>query len=263
MECQPSTTFRNVILDIDGVIWISGAPTEGAATLLDTLRRHNIQFCFLTNDCTASKAKRQRILAQAGVVATDQIVTPVDVTREWLKETKANAIMYLGVPNALPELTTGVLLRDEGPVDAVVVGDLFAHYDRHLLERAASAVMDGAALVAMQRNAFWSDGKRQYVDNGFWVAGFEYVTARKAVVMGKPNALAYVSAMKLLDGTTSLDHSLTAFVSDDIATDLRGAKDVGLTTVYFGSQKKLPQWIDYSARDICGLISALIGHCHD
>ncbi len=91
----------------------------------------------------------------------------------------------------------------------------------------------------------------------------EYVTASKALVMGKPGPLAYLCAMKLLDRMTSTDHSLTTFVSDDITTDLRGAKDIGLTTIYFGSQQNLPRWIDYSAKDIVDLGSILIGHAHD
>ncbi len=253
----------SVVLDVDGVLWIAGAPGEGAIAFLDGLRRDEVPFCLLTNDCSVSKAERQESLTQAGLVLrADQLVTAAEVTREWLRDAAAHTIMYLGAPSVLPDVAKGLRVCESGPVDAVVVGDLFAHYDRRSLDRAAKAVSDGAALVAMQRNPRWSDGTGWYIDNGFWVAGLEYVTGRQAVVTGKPNRDAYLAAVARL-GLVVQAHARTAFVSDDIATDLKGAKDVGLTTVYFGSAQTLQPWVDYAARDIGALASLLIGHGHD
>lgn len=258
-----NSTLSSVVLDVDGVLWIAGAPGEGARAFLDDLRRDEIPFCLLTNDCSVSKGERHEALTQAGLVLrADQVVTAAEVTREWLRNAAAHTIMYLGTPSTLPDVAKGLLFRESGPVDAVVVGDLFAHYDRRFLDRAARAVSDGAALVAMQRNALWSDGKDWYIDNGFWVAGLEYVTGRQAIVTGKPNRDAYLTAVARL-GVVALAHSRIAFVSDDIATDLKGAKDIGLTTVYFGSAQTLPPWVDYAARNLDALASLIIGHGHD
>ncbi len=259
-ECR---ALSGVILDVDGVLWIAGAPTEGVIAFLDGLRRDKVSFCLLTNDCSVSKAERHEALTQAGLfLHADQLVTAAEVTREWLRNAAAHAIMYLGTPSTLPDVAKGFRVCESGPVDAVVVGDLFAHYDRRSLDKAVRAVRDGAALVAMQRNPLLSDGKDWYVDNGFWVAGLEYVTGRQAIVTGKPNRHAYLTAVARLRQMVQ-DLSRTAFVSDDIATDLKGAKDVGLTTVYFGSAQTLPPWVDYAAYDMDSLASLLIGHGHD
>ncbi len=253
----------SVIFDVDGVLWIAGSLGEGAISFLDSLRREEVPFCVLTNDCSVSKAERQQSLTHAGLVLrAEQLVTAAEVTREWLRNAAANTVMYLGVPSVLPDVTEGLSVRESGPVDAVVVGDLFASYDRHSLDRAARAVSDGASLVAMQRNAIWSDGKDWYVDNGFWVAGLEYVTGRQAVVTGKPNRSAYLAAVARL-GVAAQPLSHIAFVSDDIASDLKGAKDVGLTTIYFGSAVTLPAWVDYAARDMDALASLLMRGGHD
>jgi HAD superfamily hydrolase (TIGR01450 family) len=261
---QRYCALDGVILDVDGVIWIAGAPAEGAITFLDGLRQAEIPFCLLTNDCSISKVERQEALIQAGLILqADQLVTAAEVTREWLNGAAVNTIMYLGNPSALPDIAKEFLVRESGPVDAVVVGDLFNHYDRHSLEKAARAVVEGATLVAMQSNPRWSDGKNWYVDNGFWVAGFEYVTGRQAVVTGKPSQHAYLTAVARL-GLVARAHSRIAFVSDDIATDLKGAKGIGLTTVYFGSVQTLPLWVDYAVPDMDALLSfLLIGHGHD
>ena len=114
----------------------------------------------------------------------------------------------------------------------------------------------------MQRNPLWSDGKDWYVDNGFWVAGLEYVTGRQAIVTGKPNRHAYLTAVARL-GLVAEAHSCIAFVSDDVVTDLKGAKDVGLTTVYFGPAQTLPPWVGYAVPNMGALTSLLIGQSHD
>ena len=257
-------SFSGVVLDVDGVLWIAGGPGDGASAFLDKLHGiKGISFCLLTNDCSVSKAERHETLAKAGLdVRADQLITAGEVTAKWLGEAAARTIIYLGAPSALQDVAQGLSVCVAPPVDAVVVGDLFSHYDRCLLDTAAKAVSDGASLVAMQRNARWSDGKQWHIDNGFWVAGLEYVTGRQAVVMGKPSQHAYMAAVARLKRMRK-DHSRTAFVSDDIASDLRGAKDVGLTTVYFGPAQTSPPWVDYAVHDFRALFSLLINHGYD
>jgi len=258
-----SYTLDSVVLDVDGVLWIAGSPGEGAIRFLDDLRRKEVPFCLLTNDCSVSKTERYEALKQAGLVLhIDQLVTAAEVTREWLRNAGANTIMYLGAPSTLLDVSQGFAVRESGPVDAVVVGDLFAHYDRRLLDRAARAVSDGATLVAMQRNRLWSDGREWHIDNGFWVAGLEYVTGKQAVVTGKPSRIAYLTAVARMRQVTH-HCSYTAFVSDDVVTDLKGAKNVGLTTIYIGPSQAIPPWVDYEVRDIDALSSLFIGPGHD
>jgi ribonucleotide monophosphatase NagD (HAD superfamily) len=196
------------------------------------------------------------------ILNAEQLVTAAEVTRDWLRDMAARTIMYLGAPSALTDLTEEFCVRECTPVDAVVVGDLFAHFDRSAIDRAAKAISEGAILVAMQRNQRWSDGIDWHVDNGFWVAGLEYVTGKQAVVTGKPHRTAYQSALARL-GLAVHAPSNTFFVSDDVASDLRGAKDAGLKTVYFGSTNTCPPWVDYAVGDFSSLASLLIGGNHE
>jgi HAD superfamily hydrolase (TIGR01450 family) len=256
-------TISSVVLDVDGVIWIAGAPSAGAILLLDTLRTEGVPFCLLTNDCSVSKSERHAALRRAGfAVAAEQLATAAETTGEWLAETSARVIMYLGSPGAMLDVAKGLSIREDGPVDAVVVGDLFEFYDRRLVDNAARAIVDGAQLVAMQRNRRWSDGVNWHVDNGFWVAGLEYVTGQQALVTGKPSRGAYMTALRRL-GQESQDYSSTAFVSDDIVSDLRGAKELGLITVYFGEAGDVPTWVDYHVHSMKALHDLLFGGRHD
>lgn len=255
--------ISNVVLDVDGVLWIGGSPEKDAVSFLDSLDQENIPFCLLTNDCTVSKSDRYRSLTKAGLILkAEQLVTASEVTRDWLKDSGVHNIMYLGAPSALLDLSKDFTICESSPVEAVVVGDLFSHYNRGAIDRASKAICDGATLVAMQRNQHWSDGTDLFVDNGFWVAGFEYVTGKKAVVTGKPDRIAYQSALARLEQTDQAT-TRTFFISDDIASDLKGAKDIGLVTVYFGLQKSLPTWVDYAVSDFKSLLSILVGDDSD
>lgn len=250
--------LRATILDVDGVIWISGAPGRGAAEMLASLSRLNFPFCLLTNDCSVSKMTRYTALSEAGLLLrSEQLVTAAEVTNDWLMQVAAHDIMYLGAPSLLSDLPRCISVKDSGPVDAVVVGDVFKYYDRRVIDRAAKAIAAGAQLVAMQRSRRWSDGNDWYIDNGFWVAGLEYVTGCQAVVTGKPSPTAYRTAVRRL-GESSLEYSEIALVSDDIEADLKGGKAVGLTTVYYGPSRDLAEWVDFSARDLSTLESILV-----
>jgi len=253
-------SLNSVVLDLDGVLWIGGSLGQGAAAFLDLLKREGLPFCILTNDCSVSKVDRYNSLTRAGLTLNDeQLLTAPEVTRDWLRDAGVRTIMYLGAPRALTDLTKELRVREVAPVDAVVVGDLFAHFDRGAIDRAVKAISQGAILVAMQRNQRWFDGIEWHVDNGFWVAGLEYVTGRQAVVTGKPYSPAYKSALTRLGLTVP---SNTFFVSDDIMSDLRGAKNFGLKAVYFGSQSTVPPWVDYVVGDFSSLASLLIGEKH-
>lgn len=245
------------------MLWIGGSPAQGAAAFLALLGREDFPFCILTNDCSVSKADRHKSLTQSGLILNaDQLIMAAEVTRDWLKDMAAHTIMYLGAPGALNDLAEEFCIHEVTPVDAVVVGDLFAHFDRCAIDKAAKAISQGAILVAMQRNQRWSDGIDWHVDNGFFVAGLEYVSGKQAVVTGKPHHTAYQSALMRL-GLTINATSNTFFISDDIESDLVGAKDIGMKTVYFGIQKTLPPWIDYAVSDFSSLASLLIGDNHE
>lgn len=59
---------------------------------------------------------------------------------------------------------------------AVIVGDLGPAFGYDVLNRAFRAVMDGAQLVALQKNRFWLTPDGLSLDVGPFVAALEYAT---------------------------------------------------------------------------------------
>jgi hypothetical protein len=59
-------------------------------------------------------------------------------------------------------------------VDAVVVGDLGERFDYAVLNQAFRRLMDGAELVALQKNRYWRTQDGLSLDVGPFVAALEY-----------------------------------------------------------------------------------------
>ena len=76
--------------------------------------------------------------------------------------------------------------RQSHNVDVVIVGDLGDAFSYHVLNRAFRHVMNGAELVALQKNRFWLTADGLSLDVGPFVAALEYATGRQAFVVGKP-----------------------------------------------------------------------------
>jgi HAD superfamily hydrolase (TIGR01450 family) len=238
-----------VVLDLDGVMWIAGQPAYAAARLVQTMRHHSIPFCVLTNDCTQSAAYRWRQLHDAGIaVEPHEVLTAPALARDWLVNEGVRSVRYLGKPEASEDLSP-LDLRETGHVDAVVVGDPFDVYSRDSFEQAAQQIMNGALFVAMQRKRFWHDAETWHIDNGFWIAGLEYVTGVAATVVGKPSATAYASAFEHL-ALPQESKTEVAMVSDDIDVDLAGAREFGFQTIYIGHAATTPDWLTTAVADL-------------
>jgi HAD superfamily hydrolase (TIGR01458 family) len=105
--------------------------------------------------------------------------------------------------------------------DAVVVGDLGAEWTPGLLNEAFRYVLDGARLVALQRDRYWLGSTGLELDAGPYVAAIEYATGVGAVVCGKPSAEFYQAALEGLPQPA-------AMIGDDLWADVDGAQRAGL-----------------------------------
>jgi len=249
--------IKGIILDVDGVLWFGESPNIKAIDFINTLKKNNIPFCLLTNSCNISKSSRYKILSNAGFkISSSQLVTASELTAHWLKENNMQTIMYVGTFDTLHDFSEFNIVNSSNKVDAVVIGDPFDNLDRYLIHKVARVIINGATLIAMQKNAYWIDGTNWYVDNGFWIAGFEYATNSKAITIGKPNKFAYNYTIKKL-GFLIKDSSGILFISDDIHSDLKGAKENGLITAYFGKNKDKYPWIDYYFKNYSEIYSLL------
>ena len=112
-------------------------------------------------------------------------------------------------------------------VDAVVVGDLGERFDYATLNRAFRLIMDGAELIALQRNRYWLRADGLALDVGPFVAALEYAANVAAVVVGKPAPAFFALALSQL----GVEPEHAAMVGDDVETDIGGAVRAGLRGV--------------------------------
>lgn len=111
--------------------------------------------------------------------------------------------------------------------EAVIVGDLGSAFGYDVLNRAFRAVMDGAQLVALQKNRFWLTPDGLSLDVGPFVAALEYATGREAFVVGKPAAGFFATVLADL----GVEPAAGVMVGDDVESDVGGALRAGLAGV--------------------------------
>jgi HAD superfamily hydrolase (TIGR01458 family) len=112
-------------------------------------------------------------------------------------------------------------------VDAVIAGDLGDRWDYEVLNRAFRRLMDGAELIALQKNRYWETSEGISLDAGPFVAALEYATGREAEVLGKPSDAFFQLALSEL----GVGADAVAMVGDDVEADVGGAMDAGLAGI--------------------------------
>jgi HAD superfamily hydrolase (TIGR01458 family) len=87
--------------------------------------------------------------------------------------------------------------------------------------------MDGADLIALQKNRYWETAEGLSLDAGPFVSALEYATGRQAEVVGKPSNAFFQLALSELG--VSADRA--AMVGDDVEADVGGAINAGLAGI--------------------------------
>jgi HAD superfamily hydrolase (TIGR01450 family) len=134
------------VIDLDGVIWLTGRPIPGVDEAVARLRAAGVRVLFATNNSAPTRAELHRRLDHCGITADDaDLLSSADVAAGMLAPgTSALVLGDDGVVEALG--ARGVVVVPEPPADAVVVGWTRA-FTFDAVAQAATAVRNGARLV--------------------------------------------------------------------------------------------------------------------
>jgi len=249
-----------ILLDIDGVLHVSGHPLDGAARAVAELRAAGHRLRFVTNTSTVPRAQVGAALRRIGIdVEDEEIQTPAAAAAKLLQ---GKRVLALTMPAVVADLD-GVELVGEG-ADAVLVGgaDESAEPNRVFsymnLARAFAELAGGADLVCLHRNRWWQTSKGPLLDSGAFVAGLEYAAQTEATVVGKPSAPFFDAALRALDA----DAERTWMVGDDIESDIAGAQRCGIRTILVRTGKFRPDAVD-RARVVPDAILSSVAHVPD
>jgi HAD superfamily hydrolase (TIGR01458 family) len=220
------TDLRALLIDLDGVLYVEDDPIAGAVEALAALRASGRTLRFVTN--TTSRPRRLILarLERLGFdVAPDELVTPAALAVRHCAD-RGHRTVRLVMNDELREDFAGV---EEGAdrVDAVIVGDCGEAFDYTTLNHAFRSLMDGAELVALQKNRFWLTPGGLSLDVGPFVAALEYAASTEAFVVGKPAPAFFAAAL----AGTRVAPASAAMVGDDVESDVGGALGAGLAGI--------------------------------
>jgi HAD superfamily hydrolase (TIGR01458 family) len=137
------------------------------------------------------------------------------------------------VDDALMGDLAGLTFTDDRP-DYVLVGDLGGGFSYERLNPAFGHLMEGAELLALQKNRYWQTDAGLALDAGPFVAALEFASGKNASVVGKPEREFFWLALEDL----GLEARQVAMVGDDAEADVVGAKRAGL----LGIQVRTGKW---------------------
>jgi HAD superfamily hydrolase (TIGR01450 family) len=180
------------VLDLDGVVWLAGAPIPGAAAAIDRLRAAGEQVVFVTNFSTLTSSETLERLRTAGVEADSEDVLTSAMAAASLVRPGEQVLVLAGpgvweaveAAGARPVEPVG---RDSPPVEAVIVG-YHTTFDYDRLAAGQQAVRSGARLIATNSDPTYPTPERLLPGGGSLVAAVETASQVRAMVAGKPHS---------------------------------------------------------------------------
>ncbi|HEY8198462.1 MAG TPA: HAD-IIA family hydrolase [Candidatus Limnocylindrales bacterium] len=253
------TGLRALLIDIDGVLILRGAPIPGARDALTELTAMGSPFRLATNTSALSRRSIVDHLTSVGLpVEPDRIISAASAAAEHVvARHPGGRIFLLTTPDGRSEFEhrglhlvgdaeadralAGVIDRHSAAsVDAVVVGDASDAMTFRDLDRAFGLIRAGAAFIAMHRNRWWLTPRGTTLDAGALVAGLEYSAERRATLVGKPSPAFFGAGIRALApevGPPRLGKREVAMVGDDLWNDVLGAQRAGLRGIFVRSGK--------------------------
>src|SRR4051812_40440641 len=244
-----------ILLDVDGVLHVSGAPIAGAASAIKRLRDDGHRLRFVTNSTTKSRAQLGEQLRAMGIPLEDEEIQTTGAVAS--RALAGKRVLALTMPGILDDLE-GLQLVGMN-VDAVLlggadegeeVGRVFSYLN---LNRAFHELEAGADLYSLHKNRWWQTADGPRLDTGVFVAGLEYAAETEATVLGKPSSAYFTAALEAVDA----DPSITWMVGDDLEGDILGAHRFGMKTILVRTGKFRPDEVERSAVQPEGIVSSI------
>jgi HAD superfamily hydrolase (TIGR01458 family) len=234
--------MASILLDIDGVLHVSGEPIPGAAEAVAELRRAGHLLRFVTNNSTRPRSRLADELREMGFALEDDELQTTP--RAAARELAGKRVLALVMAAIVPDLDGLDLVGHDA--EAVLVGgcdetlepnQVFSYMN---LARAFAEIQQGASFYCLHKNKWWQTSRGPLLDGGAFVAGLEYATGVEATVLGKPSPSYFAAALDALDA----EPERTWLVTDDVEADVRGARLFGMRTTLVRTGKFRPETLE-------------------
>ena len=214
------------MIDLDGVLYVEDAAIDGAREAVECFRDRALALRFVTNTTARSRDRTLEKLARLGFSVEDhELVTPAALAVKLCREHGHGRVALIMNDEVKGDFAG--LQEENDEAEAVIIGDLGSAFGYDVLNQAFRQVMNGAELIALQKNRYWLRADGLSLDVGPFVAAIEFATGREAHVVGKP-------ARGFFDGALAglgLDAAAAAMIGDDVESDIGGALRAGLDAI--------------------------------
>lgn len=221
-----SVEIRGFLIDIDGVLYIEKQVVRGAVEAIEYLQKKEVPFLLVTNTTRRSRFSLLNNLKRMGYkIDRNQLFTAPYAAACWLKEKNIKSINLFMRGDTYREFSDFRITTNKP--EYMVIGDIGEDLTYNNLNQVFRQVMNGAKMLALQKNRFWKRNTGLSLDAGAIVAALEYATEKEATIIGKPSKEFFGQALKQLD----LPAENVAIIGDDMESDITGGAAAGMYTI--------------------------------
>ena len=228
--------IKQLIIDMDGVLWRGDTPMPGLVDFFVTLRQHHIEFILATNNAAKTIEQYREKLAGLGIpIEAGRILTSAEATGSYLNERyPTGTAVYIvgedGLHMALASRGFQILTPEQvlaGVTAPLVVVGFTRHTTYRELAMASLLVYKGATFIGSNPDVSFPHELGILPGAGALQAVITATTGVKPVIIGKPSPIMFQEALKRLGASATS----TAMVGDRLNTDIAGGKEAGLHTI--------------------------------
>ncbi|MEV4352028.1 HAD-IIA family hydrolase [Actinoplanes sp. NPDC049596] len=231
MSDHLAAVYDLVIFDLDGVVYLTDEPIDGAAEAIERLRTAGTAVAYATNNASRRAADVAAALTGMGVPAEPaEVLTSAGAAASLLarKLPAGSPVLVVGADALRAEVRDAGLVPVEKLEDnpAAVVQGYGPDVGWRILSEAALAVRAGALWVATNTDRTLPSPRGPLPGNGSLVAVLRTALDRDPdLVVGKPEPALFTTAA----ANAHAKHPLA--VGDRLDTDIQGAVTAGLDSL--------------------------------
>jgi 4-nitrophenyl phosphatase len=233
---QPMGSFKAVVFDLDGTLYLGKTAIPGAKEAVVRLRRSGKKIFFLTNAATRSRAGIAAKLEKMGFAAREEeVIGGAYLLARYISTNyKGKKVYVIGERGISEEFAAaGIPIAEEADIVAVGLDRDFS-YDK--LAKAYLNLKKGAIFLASNLDHVFPTEAGDLPGAGSIVEAIVFAADRRPYVVGKPNTLAF----EIIKKEHRLKEEEVLLVGDRLDTDLAFAKACGIRSclVLTGNAKK-------------------------
>uniref|UniRef100_A0A1A9WGT9 Haloacid dehalogenase-like hydrolase domain-containing protein 2 n=1 Tax=Glossina brevipalpis TaxID=37001 RepID=A0A1A9WGT9_9MUSC len=229
-----NAVLKSKPLNLNGTLHVEYEPIPNSIQALNRLRYEGIAVKFVTNsDKLSNRTLLNRLLAAGFTIQQKEIHSSLSAGVKYVCKNNLNPY-YLVSKDARMDFPEN---DEKRPFDSVMIGLAPEEYSYENLNKAFNILLTNknAKLIAMQKGKYYKRKNDLTLGPGLYVKGVEYVVGAKAIILGKPNAYFFRSA---IDDDVNVNECV--MIGDDIRDDIMGAMKVGFKAIQVKTGKYLP-----------------------